>query len=673
MMVYGLFVLSIVNGTPALPSLTGQGEGYCVCSEVVNGSAIVMVNAPQARIDSLMQSNEYVREANFERLAAQYQTSRLALTRVFVGKVAGVPPAYALPSDDVGLLHSSTLDEVALYDDTLLLAYRNERLQYDEFDLYRIDLTTESVAHFIGLRGRAARFVQADGVVYIGSGDPGYFGVLKDNTFRVIGACSDRDYYSGTVSADGCIWMGTYPAGKLECFDPRSGKLLDHGRIDDAGGIQYVYTLAADSQYVYAGMGQADWYLGIYDIDSDTTALFFKGIGNRVANVYTAQVGGAPYYERIDSAGGRHWYALASGVPVEITNPPALVPWYASGGIISDVTQQTRYQFDLRDAGAYSGHDPLIRWQSGEVALPAPVQAPVRIKRLADVGAERLLGVGNFYAPVFWYDAEQEAVEVVGLPTYSLYDALTHEGDIYLSGYTAVTLRWNPQEAWTLKPGATGVTNPRKIPLAIGKYHYYSCIGADGLFYVAANHERDSVGGELGWYDPLTEATGRLRAPFARWSPRGLVVVGDKLVYSGQSLDNETGRVFIVSTETHEVVAEHDVEGATEAGALVAVSDTEIVGVVNLTAYRLNILTGAEVWRVTLPAKAFGTLPHYDRRPCYADGAVWLALGTNIYRIDAETGTVTKFSDETEAYNVLVSEGTVYLYGGIEVKPYPLP
>src|SRR5690606_26734514 len=101
------------------------------------------------------------------------------------------------------------------------------------------------------------------------------------------------------------------------------------------------------------------------------------------------------------------------------------------------------------------------------------------LRRVVSIG-NRLLVVTAEYGPLAWYDPESKTFDVIGWPQRSLYDALPNGDDIYLSGYPAVTLRWDTTQAWTLTASTTDLTttNPRQVA-GWHKYHYFQAFDAN--------------------------------------------------------------------------------------------------------------------------------------------------------------------------------------------------
>lgn len=539
------------------------------------------------------------------------------------------------------------------------------------FQVVVINLDSGAARTLNGATGRPSDKSAAviDGVLYLGSGDPGQLLALDGVTSRVIGNCGDRDYYTGAVSDDGRLWLGTYPKGTLEIYDPATDTLTRVGEFDAAiTAPQYVYSLVTDGRYAYAGMGQAPWYLAVIDTQTGEAQQFFRDDNLATTNVGAAADGSGLYYGK---------YQLIDGEPVPAQKVPALKAWYAPNNVIIDKSgfAGTGVEVNLDQAAAVTGRTPLVRWRrdGGEwqqATIEGVQTAPATIKRLLSVG-DKLLAITGAYGPLAWYDPTSKTFDVIGWTQRSLYDALQVGTDIYLSGYTAVTLRWDTTQEWTLALSTTDfkTSNPRQVT-AWHKYHYYQVIDVNDLLWVGINHERDSTGGELGWYDPTTEAVGRLRDPFLTWTPRGVVSVGARIVYSGNSREGEAGQLFVINSAAKEVARTYTPPtSSTSAGAIVAVSDTDLIGIEGATAYRMNIETGAVVWEKALPAAAFG-MAWYDRRIATApDGWLWFAIGKAIYKMNPADGDLVKVVADADApLNVCFHKGEPYLYGGTTIR-----
>jgi hypothetical protein len=292
---------------------------------------------------------------------------------------------------------------------------------------------------------------------------------------------------------------------------------------------------------------------------------------------------------------------------------------------------------------------------------------PVNIKRLYPGEDTKLIGFAAFYGPIFSYDLSTSNAVTLGRTRFSLYDGLLEKGKIYFSGYPASTLEYDPSKPWKLKGLARAsdtLANPHQLPISFGKYHYYSAFGADGFLYVAAHHERDSTGGELGWYDPRTGARASLREPFLTDDVRDLkpALGASKLLYV-----SNREKLFVFDVKSKRV--ERTIVPIPGIGALDKVTEVApgiMFGAASNLIYKVDIRTGSLFYTNTLPGLAFGgsVLPAYDRRLSLGpDGKVWMFISNSLYRIEPADGSLTKILNAPPG-NLLFHGGDIYVYRG---------
>lgn len=496
-------------------------------------------------------------------------------------------------------------------------------------------------------------------------------------TTNLIDVTTDTTFYCGCAAPDDVLFFGTYPAGHLVEYNPGTATFTDHGRMDAAGGAQYVYSIAADANYVYCGMGQDPRYVVVYNRTTSEKIIYLKGEVTTFPNVTVG----------VD---GTYWYGsnkMIAGVPTPTSPLPAMTPWYwMSGSNVSLPTwaSEIGFEVNLDDAIPLTDIPAVILWRetgAAEWETAESATLPMRdetIFRLYAYDATRLLCLSFQYGSVFLYTPSTEAVEVLGFPQYSLYDATQIGSKWYLSGYPTGTLEWDPAQAWTLSDSSPDktLTNPR-IVAEINKYHRYSVVGSDGRLYLGIEHIRDSVGGEFGWYNPTTEAVGSLRDPLARWAPRGLAAVGTKLVYSGLSLDGLDGQLFVFDvtdpTTVERSIAPLPDADYTTPGCIVRVSDTDVVGIAGVRAYRWNVVADTSVWDITLPAQAMGNIASVDRRIEVApDGKIYFFMVGAVYRLAPSDGALTWVCDNTTQAPIIWHDGLAYLYGATTLRKMTL-
>ena len=566
----------------------------------------------------------------------------------------------------------------------LLLCYDIAESWKYPFQILDVNLSSGSARLTDGTFGRpgpsAASFFHDR--IYLASSDPGHLLEYDPQTgkTRHVAALNQKGAQRTQVGDDGFIYIGECCLGGVERYNPTNGVFENLGRMDDEGpSYQYAYTLGADRRYVYVGLGQLPWYLAVYDTQSKSKTNFWKDQGDLGGTVLRAETGGW-YYDRYTSAKKHIWYTLTKGAPVEIASssvPPAYA-WYQHDGVVSEAENfPSKFGIEVDLADAYPDNAKnratirwrkvgITNWQAAEVS--GFRLQPVNIKRLYPWEGTKLIGFADFYGPVFSYDLSTSNAVILGRPQFSLYDGLFTKGKIYMSGYPASTLQYDPSKPWTLS-GSTRMksatpTNPHQLPVGFGKYHYYSAFGADGFVYVAAHHERDSIGGELGWYDPLTGAKGSLREPFLKDDVRDLkpALGGTKLVYAS----NRT-KLFVFDVASKQV--ERTITPIPTIESLDKVTEVApgiIFGAVSNRIFKVDIRTGSLLYTNTLPGLAFGgsALPAYDRRLVLGpDSRVWMFIDNSLYRIEPTDGSLTKILDAS-AGNLLFHGGDIYFYRG---------
>lgn len=104
MMGRGLYVATMVDGSPSLNGAIYDGSigrGWVLCSEIVNGKAIVMINAPDWVIDNMGAGIDL---GSVDTFAAMYNTSPERMTHAFVGVHSvkdGDIPVFTLPGSTI--------------------------------------------------------------------------------------------------------------------------------------------------------------------------------------------------------------------------------------------------------------------------------------------------------------------------------------------------------------------------------------------------------------------------------------------------------------------------------------------------------------------------------------------------------------------------------------------
>jgi hypothetical protein len=602
----------------------------------------------------------------------------------------------------------------------------------EPFQLVDVNLTT-GVANVVDAVPGAPNLTNAfalrpNGKHYIASNDPGYLYEydLQTGVGRSIHALADKAGMCLTVGDDSKLYIGEAVKGYLERFDPDTGAWDNFGILDDPGPpyYRYAYTVGADDRYVYVAMGKLPWYLVVYDLETRSTQTFWKDLAPAMVTVSRGRAGG--WYAYVSGLG---WFALRHGQPVPITETPDVVPYTHRGGVCGDRTFETcdlPWEIDLGRAvpvGTGIEATAEISWREKEDRRPSPptnlivsggesvvapeldevtsseqhVQVGVRmstqfVRRLVPgPGDGEVFGFTTSYGPAFRFTNSSELpFTVLGATQRSSYDALylPEQDRWYLAGYPAALLEYDPNAPWTLLPGrdpSDPTLNPHEPVPGFGKYHYYLAKGSDGLVYVGVHQEREAVGGELGWFDPVARTKGSLRLPFERFDVRDLKAAlgGQKLVYSSVSLDSEDAKLFVFDVASKKLEREiTPLPGVSALDKVVETSPGVVVGVAGSTVFSVDIRDGRVLYRKDMGGQ-FGTVVSYDRRLILGpDGRVWLVLvpegaGPHLARINPVDGSVELLQEVPGLVNfVLVRDasGSGYdalLYGYEEIRRLP--
>jgi len=554
-----------------------------------------------------------------------------------------------------------------------------------------IDLDTGEVFSFDarGSRCGAKGLVpHPNGWIYITTGDTGYFYAYNptNKVVREIGRFGDRDGYIAVLGDDNSVYIGGSTKGCVDRYNPETDVLETFGIMDDPGPpyYRYVYTLGADGRYVYAAIGQNPWYLVVYDCQTKEQRVYWKTANAGYVGVSRGWKDGVPgWYAEVSGGSAAGFYKLENGQPIATSRTGVtLSPWYQRGmpyvsSELSTFPSLFGFEVNLDKAIPYSSSsngEITVRWRpvgqnQWKEARTAVRCAPQPLKRLYQYGNE-LFGFVEAYGPTFTYNPATRAVNLLGRTGYSCYDAVHTQGIWFLSGYPAATLRYDPAIPWTLTPSTTdqSTTNPRKLT-GIHKYHYYSAVGADGNVYVGVHHERDSTGGELGWYDRNTgDLKGRLRDPFVKFDVRDLKAAlgGQKIVYSSINIDGIPPAKLFVFDTTKKII-EREIAPLTDVSALDKILETSpgvIFGICGNRYYKVDIRTGQVLYIKDLGGDAFTGMRSYDRRLTLGpDGYVWLYIGNSICRVEPDSGTVEKIVDASPAGGLTFLNGDLYIWG----------
>jgi len=533
-----------------------------------------------------------------------------------------------------------------------------------------------------------------NGKIYIATGSPGYlmsYDVVAGQA-QTLGKLADDGAQNVTIGDDEAIYVGESNKGYVERYDPKTGSWENYGIIDDPGPpyYRYAYTLGADGRYIYIAVGEMPWYLVVYDRINRTQQVYWKDSGLSNCSVLKGTDGNW-YAKAISPAGTRYYKLNGTSSPEEVAiQPTPAVPLYYN-------YYNSNYQANMDDAYPDTSNNgtAVLKYklisESTWRQIAAQVRiGPIDIKRLYNFANNKLFGFTSFYGPVFNYDPILKKAIVLGRPGVSLYDALIiNYNDLstkgFLAGYPSATMAWDPAKPW--KVNTSNLYDPLYSPDQLtfppegtGKYHFYLAEGADGLVYVGEHHERDSVGGSIGWYDPKTGKAGGLRDPFLQYDVNDLVSLQNSrhLVFSGYGLQSGTnGQLFMFNVDLKQVVSSiAPLPGSQDPGKIIEVSPGVVLGVVRPKSgtsvsriYKVNLTTGEVLFKKEIGGEAFGDKYYSGSRLVMGpDGKVWLYVNNTIGRLDPADGSFEKMVEAPPTGNLLFYGNDLYIYGGTELR-----
>lgn len=340
-----------------------------------------------------------------------------------------------------------------------------------------------------------------DGKIYMGSCESQPYGAMyvfdparPEEGIKLVGRPAETETYlwQFTVGKDGKIYSCTYPQAKIVSYDPATGELADHGRMDPVEQYSRSIATGADG-WIYTGIGmvranivafnpQTGEHHGIV-ADADRPA----GCGE----VWNAADGNA-----YGTIGGKH-YRLIGGKGVEISEAeklPKFTGALADGRLIATTSLDGWYTLVHPATGEITRHEFDYAGAGSQVFVVGK--------------GPRGLIIGGSAVPlqVFSYDPATGALDNPGNPTATegeIYSILPWNDYVFLCAYGGAYLsRWNPHAPWNF--GSSPEHNPYGIGY-VGDGHLRPramADGPDGTILIGSQPPYGQWGGAMAIFDP---------------------------------------------------------------------------------------------------------------------------------------------------------------------------
>jgi hypothetical protein len=495
---------------------------------------------------------------------------------------------------------------------------------------------------------------------------------------------------TGTQSAytapDGMVYAGTAHRSTVYEIDPSTGKIRDFGIIDPPAGnptcngcpSRQIANIAADTKYVYTlvrDTGTNSYWLAIINrTDGSLSASCNKDDKINSGRVVSSLDGTQIWYNsyRVDNTGGK--------CPTVKGNPPKLKSWFFPSKVYStdgDAYAQAASVFGVDidaskiEVDSSSGGVATLsyRYPAGSGTWKQINQSILmldsKIKRIVAKDNTSAYLISGTYGPNSVFNGTSNTM-LGRVGGQSIYAATLAGKYVYFSGYTATTYRYDPSSPWSITGTGTNcrVSSPSNPCLAfagMGKYHYYSKVAKNGNLYISSDYKRGNRGGgDIGWINPTTGATGSYGLTCDAPAGFALFSDGETIAYSGSGesgsfgCTNTVGKVFIFNTNTNTLIRSFTpVAGSDSQGTIIDTNDGGILGIVGgypnvgtYTMYKVDANGKHASWSpMVVTGKIFGSTNGADKFFIKArDGMIYtVGDNTEIIKINPNDGSRSTF------------------------------
>jgi outer membrane protein assembly factor BamB len=398
--------------------------------------------------------------------------------------------------------------------------YFNFRQDGGKLFLVQVDPDTGDAKQYPSPVGTGAWgfIVGPDDKIYLGTHegvDPGDDGQIlvfdpksPDDNIRIVGRPSPTETYIWmyTVGNDGKLYGCTYPEAKLVSFDPESGALIDHGRMDpEQKYTRSICTGPDGTIYLGIGYGRANviaYSPGTGEHRSILPDAYRAHPSQTVAQVYTGVDDNV--YIQTQKVVGEKTASVTLRVTdsgVEETDSPA------------SAVSTTTFADGRRVTGAdLYGNYTIVHPDGREEAETFTYEGSAGLFMVYGGPLGRIYGGTYMPNEFFAYDPATgesinpgNATEVGG----EIYSMLDHDGLLYLCAYPGAFLsKYDPTKPWNYgrEPGNNPQGFGQLVNVKPGHLRPRAMIhGPDKRIYIGSYPEYGRHGGSLGVWDPNTD------------------------------------------------------------------------------------------------------------------------------------------------------------------------
>lgn len=510
------------------------------------------------------------------------------------------------------------------------------------------------------------------------TGEARFIGYLVDNFYHAV--------QSIDLAPDGKLYFGHYGC-HVTRYDPETDE-IDYLGLIGRPRNNYVYTIASDGRYVYAGMNDG-WYLSVLDTETGEQEV----IPDLTGNVSRDAEGNIYFGNRL----------MRDGKPVPREQVEAAkrdteaVPLNSLMSLM-EAEKSLGIEFDLGEMNptSWNGGMVAVRWREkdaeeyNQLVYEGVAIDPNPPAIMAATPEGKLIGMGSHYGPIFMFDPETAESELLSFSPCSIAAFLAREDFIYFAGYSAQFWIYDRAKPWTLRAkGADYVEGADPNPVNIGgagKWPIRIIEGASGRIYSVGNYGRHLVGGDAHILDPDTGEREYLRQDFEEYNIRDMVGVngGRSIVISAVARDEDRALTMFVYDDTEgRIVHKHVIElEAGDVGRIMPAGDKTVLGIVdsqrqnengeNINAaliYKMNIQTGEVLFQKWQPGRAFQGPLSSDYGSSAKeivvgpDGCGWLCIDNNLVRVRPD-GDVEHVLEMPHGARMVFHGNDLYLYNG---------